>query len=99
MSAHETLAPNMAAITREDIDRMLDHYGCPEGVRRVVERENLLPLGLVNRVHQQYPRQSGLLESRPFLFQGKDQYRGLEGLREVMGILEDAGIHKIGRAH
>ena len=93
MSAHETLAPNATAITRQDIDRMLDHYGCPDDVRAIVERENLLPLGLVNRVHRQYPRQSGLLESRPFLFRGKDQYRGLEGLREVVAILEEAGIH------
>jgi len=93
VSAPETMAPTTAAVTREDIDRMLDRYRYSDEVRAIIEREDLLPQGLLSRVHAQYPESSGLLETRPFLFRDKEQYRGLEGLREVVTVLEDAGIH------
>lgn len=91
VSAQETLTPT-AGLGPEAIERMMDRHGYSAATRAIIEDEKLLPPRLLRRVHAQYPEHSGLMESRPFLFTGKEQYRGIEGLREVVGILAAAGI-------
>jgi L-lysine 2,3-aminomutase len=79
-------------ITAADVSKMLDRYGYPAETREIIESEKLLPTGVLSRLHATYPQHSGLLESRPFLFNGREQYSGIEGLREVIRILARNGI-------
>src|SRR5690606_6180487 len=81
-----------AAVTPADVAAMLDRYGYPDETRRIIETEGLLPTGLLSRLHLSYPQHSGLMETRPFLFAGRRQYEGLRGFREVVSVLEEAGI-------
>jgi L-lysine 2,3-aminomutase len=76
-----------------DIQRMIDRYGYPEDVRRVIAAENLLPSGLLSRLQATYPQHSGLLETHPFLFTDREYYSGLEGFRAVTAVLAANGIH------
>ncbi|MDO8836214.1 MAG: hypothetical protein Q7V01_11495 [Vicinamibacterales bacterium] len=71
---------------------MMDRYQYPADTRAIVQRENLLPVGLLSRLHATYPRVSGLLEQGAFLFTDKPQYTGLEGFREVLAVLGRHGI-------
>ena len=81
-----------ATITDRDIGSMMDRYGYPDEIREVIRTENLLPTGLLSRIQATYPDISGLTETSPFLFQGKQQYSGLEGFREVVSVLSANGI-------
>jgi L-lysine 2,3-aminomutase len=58
----------------------------------IIRNENLLPERLLNRLHDAYPKYSGLRGSSCAMFDGKSQYVGLEGFREVVTILERNGI-------
>ncbi len=80
------------AMTRSDVEALLDRYGYPEETRSIVESEGLLPLGLLSRLHRTYPEHSGLMEREPFLFPGRREYEGLGGFRKVVAILEEHGI-------
>ncbi len=80
---------------KEDIEHMYDRYHFPEDIRKNIERENLLPEGLLNRLEAAYPQHSGLKECTEFMFNDKVRYSGLKGFREIVGILESHGI-KIG---
>lgn len=64
----------------------------PEDVRVNIGRERLLPLGLLNRLHAQYPQHSRLQRTRKFLFEGRDNYTGLKGFRAVVATLKANGI-------
>lgn len=79
-------------ITSADAERMLDRYGYNDETREIIRSERLLPRGLLSRLQATYPERSGLLETRPFLFNDKLQYSGLEGFREVLKILGDNNI-------
>jgi lysine 2,3-aminomutase len=81
-----------AAIVRSDVQRMMAMYEYPDDMREVVEREKLLPLGLLNRLHAQYPQHSRLQRRGRFLFQDRAQYTGLRGFRAVLETLKRNGI-------
>lgn len=80
------------AVTASDVPIMLDRYGYSEETRDIIQSEKLLPIGVLSRLQATYPQYSGFLEARPFLFQGREQYTGLEGFREVVRILAKNGI-------
>jgi L-lysine 2,3-aminomutase len=66
--------------------------GCrPESVETIIG-EQLLPNGLVSRLHTLYPQYSGLRPKTPPLFAGKENFSGLSGFREVCSVLEENGI-------
>ena len=66
--------------------------GCrPESLRTILE-EDLLPHGLLERLHALYPEASGLRLTAAPMFVGKDHFAGLGGFREVCAILEANGI-------
>lgn len=79
-------------VREADIQRMMERYRYADDVRRNIEKENLLPAGLLSRLHACYPQHSGIMESDPFLFTGKERYAGLKGFREIVGILGEKGI-------
>jgi len=75
-----------------EIEKIMDRYGYPDDVRETIEKENLLPQGLLNRLHSGYAEYSCFLESKEFLFRGRNQYVGLKGFREIVAILNENGI-------
>jgi len=75
-----------------DILEMLKRYQFSEDAQRIVQKENLLPIGLTNRLQASYPQYSGLLETKPFLFKTGTNYAGLKGFRRVCKILSDNRI-------
>ena len=83
---------SLHAVTAKDILAILDRYQYPNTVRRIINKENLLPTGLLNRLQASYPQHSGLLETKPFLFKDQANYKGLAGFRRVCDILKENGI-------
>jgi len=79
-------------IHAEEVESMMARYHYTEDNREIIEKENLLPTGLLNRLHASYPQHSGLLESAEFIFTEKKHYTGLKGFREVVEILSKNGI-------
>jgi lysine 2,3-aminomutase len=79
-------------IKAADVSKMLDRYGYPAETRAIIKSEKLLPTGVMSRLQAMYPQHSGLIETRPFLFKSREQYSGLQGFREVVGILAKNGI-------
>lgn len=78
----------------KDIDtvQLMDRYQYSTETKVIIEKENLLPVGLLQRLHSAYPQYSGLSESSKFLFNDKKQYSGLKGFREIVEILAGNGI-------
>ena len=84
--------PPNRAILPEDIRRMMGRYGYSDDTRRIVERERLLPAGLLSRIHAQYPQHSNLLETGKFPFCGQERYSGKSGFKKVVEVLRRNGI-------
>ena len=82
----------LSTISQVDVMHMMDRYQYSETIRQVVVKENLLPAGVLSRLHASYPQHSGFLENKPFLFNDRDSYTGLKGYRRVVKVLEDNGI-------
>ena len=81
-----------STITPVDIGALMDHYGYPAETRQIIAGENLLPAGLLSRLHTSYPQHSGLLARGAALF-ADHHYSGLAGFRRVVAILAEHGIH------
>lgn len=79
-------------VKKADIEMLLDRYRYDDDTRRIIEQENLLPTGLLSRLHATFTQHSGLLESQPFLFDGQNKYSGLKGFRRVIETLAQNGI-------
>jgi lysine 2,3-aminomutase len=58
----------------------------------IIEKENLLPLGLLNRLHSNYTQYSGIMETDELMFNTKNHYSGLNGFREIVATLNKNGI-------
>ncbi len=82
-----------AAVSEADRARMLDRQGYSPEVRAAIERENLLPTGLLSRAHACYPQHSTLLSTDPFLFPERRKYSGVAGFRDIVSRLAASGIH------
>ncbi len=80
------------AFSPTDRDHLLARYEYSEEELSIINGENLLPGGVLARLQATYPQHSGLLETTPFLFSGREQYSGLDGYRKVVTILEEHGI-------
>jgi L-lysine 2,3-aminomutase len=91
-STASTATPITATVTPADLDAMMVRYSYSPETRRIIAAENLLPTGLLSRLHAAYPEHSGLLERDPFMFLDSDHYEGLEGFRHVAEILGRHGI-------
>lgn len=79
-------------VRSSDVQVMMDRYQLSADTRRIIQEEKLLPVGLLSRLQASYPQHSGLLETRPFLFQVGTNYTGLDGFRRVCQILKENGI-------
>ena len=58
----------------------------------IIKEENLLPLGLMNRLHTNYPQHSSIMEMSDFMFTTKNHYSGLNGFREIIKVLNKHDI-------
>lgn len=83
---------NHLVVSQQDISDTMDRYGYSDEIINTINKENLLPVGLLNRLHASYPQHSGFMEKKPFLFTDKEHYSGLSGFREVCAILNENGI-------
>ena len=79
-------------VTALDVEQMQEIYGYDEDTRQIIQDENLLPLGLLSRLHASYPEHSGLMDKEAHMFDEKDQYTGLSGFRKVVDILQANNI-------
>jgi len=75
-----------------DVIRMLDRYPLTDDTRSIIRKENLLPAGLLSRLHSAYPDHSGIMVTTDFLFRDKTHYSGLKGFGEIVDILQKNGI-------
>ncbi len=81
-----------APVTAEDVENMLNRYQFDDAGKKIIAEENLLPIGLLSRLQQNFPQYSGLMEDKPFLFDVGSNYKGLDGFRKVCAILKENGI-------
>ncbi len=94
LSDRPTAIPSQGkhVIDKADIAMIMDRYLYPDDIRSNIEQENLLPAGVLTRLHSSYPEHSGILETDEFMFTGKQHYSGMKGFREIIEILEKNGI-------
>lgn len=79
-------------ISKADVNRMMDRHHYTDEVKEIIKKENLLPVGLLSRIHSNYPQHSGLMETTEFMFTTKNKYVGLKGFKEIVEILSKNGI-------
>lgn len=72
--------------------KIIDRYNFSEDTQKIIEREKLLPVGLLTRLRASYPQHSGLGETAGFLFNDQEHYSGLTGFRKVIATLKNNGI-------
>ena len=75
------------------IDNMINNYKYSIETKEIIEKEKLLPVGLLKRLHFNYSNYSGIVRDSEIIFTGKKHYAGLKGFREIVSILEEKGIH------
>lgn len=75
-----------------DREAMLKRTGYSEEALSIIQRENLLPGGLLNRLHAACAGYSELAKTTPLLFTEEEQYVGLDGFRRIVSILKKNGI-------
>ena len=63
---------------------MIDRYNYSDEIKRIIDNENLLPVGVLARLHTNFPNSSGIMEEAKFLFNDKIHYEGLKGFREIV---------------
>lgn len=81
-----------ALVNSAELLAMMDRCQLSAELRENIAKENLLPTGLLSRLQSVYPQHSGLLETKPFLFQVGQNFTGLDGFRRVCEILKGHGI-------
>ena len=57
-----------------DLEAILARHGYSEEARRIIQQENLLPAGLLNRLQAAYPQYSGIADTSPHLFTEHESY-------------------------
>src|SRR6056297_347714 len=70
----------------------LKRFDFSESTLSIIEKENLLPTGLLQRLHTNYPLYSGIIRKSKRIFDSKKQYAGLSGFREIVSILKAKGV-------
>jgi lysine 2,3-aminomutase len=73
---------------KADFSKQYQHQGIEESSIEIIEKENLLPETLVNKIHNSFPGISMLKEaSKPFFTTAKNRYTGIAGFREIITTL------------
>lgn len=82
-----------AAFNQSEVEKLMNRFRYSDETKAIIRNENLLPAGVLKRLHTAFPQHSGLKETEEFHFNDKKQYVGIEGFREINQILETNGIH------
>lgn len=75
-----------------EVNALMDRFNFSGETKKIISSENLLPPGLLQRLHNAYPKYSGFKGNSGFLFDSKKHYIGLQGFREIINILSLKGI-------
>ncbi len=75
-----------------ELNSTFKRYDCSEESVEIIREENLLPLGLIQRLHACYPQHSGFFRTDEVIFTAKIYYAGLHGFREIITKLKEHGI-------
>ncbi len=75
-----------------DVNKIMDRYHYSDDIKSNIKKEDLLPVGVLSRLHSCFTHHSGIMESSKFLFTGKENYAGLKGFREIVEVLHNNGI-------
>ena len=76
-----------------EIQKMMERYDFSSETIHNIEEESLIPSGIVKRLHENYPQYSGFFKPGGAIFNGKSQYVGLKGFREIIEILKKQGVN------
>ncbi len=83
---------NMMQDRAIDSGQVIRSGGYAEEVQEIIAEEGLLPSGLINRLHMQYPQYSILARTTTAMFQDRNNYTGIKGFRTVIDILQSNNI-------
>jgi lysine 2,3-aminomutase len=75
-----------------DLKSTFESYHYSDETVSIIEAENLLPVGLLKRLHFSYPQHSGIFKTDEAYFRDKTYYSGLHGFREIVENLKAHGI-------
>jgi L-lysine 2,3-aminomutase len=76
----------------ETVKKLMDRNQFSDETKGIIEKENLLTMGLLNRLHNSYRHYSGIMDDSELMFTTKDHYTGLKGFREIVATLNKNGI-------
>lgn len=79
-------------IGQTEIRNMHDRYQFTEEMARIIEKENLLPVTVLQRLHNNFPNHSGFFRTDGVFFRDKHLYTGLKGFREIVSVLKGHGV-------
>ncbi len=82
-------------LQQSDIRKMMEWYHFNPEIKNNIEKEDLLPSGIIKRLQAGYSQYSSFFNSYEAIFTEKENYSGLNGFREILSKLEEQGI-KIG---
>ena len=64
-----------------NLENTFKRYNCSDESVSIIKSENLLPLGLLKRLHACYPQYSNFFRTDKAFFNEKNFYVGLNGFR------------------
>ncbi len=76
----------------DTVKKLMDRNQFTDETKAIIEKENLLPIGLLNRLHNNYEKYSGIMDDSDLMFTTKEHYSGLKGFREIVATLNENGI-------
>ncbi len=76
----------------DTVKKLMDRNQFTDETKAIIEKENLLPIGLLNRLHNNYEQYSGIMDDSDLMFTTKNHYSGLKGFREIVATLNENGI-------
>ncbi len=76
----------------DTLKKLMDRNQFSDETKAIIEKENLLPIALLNRLHNNYEKYSGIMDESDLMFTTKNHYSGLKGFREIVATLNENGI-------
>ncbi len=76
----------------DTVKKLMGRNQFSDETKAIIEKENLLPIGLLNRLHNNYEKYSGIMDDSDLMFTTKNHYSGLKGFREIVATLNENGI-------
>lgn len=87
-----TAASPATAFSPADLEQLMERFHYSDETKAIIRDENLLPPGVLGRLHTAYPQHSSLRETEEFHFNDRKHYSGLDGFREIVKVLADNGV-------